>query len=42
MFALMTCFFGTWAMIDYTGFIATELLEQYDLGDATVGYLFAA
>lgn len=27
-FALAVCFFGTWAIIDYTGFIATELVEN--------------
>jgi len=41
MFALLVCFFGTWAIIDYTGFIASELLEKYNMPDDTVGYLFA-
>lgn len=42
VFALLTCFFGTWAIIDYVGFIASELLSAYDMPDNTVGYLFAA
>jgi len=41
-FALLVCFFGTWAIIDYVGFIATELVAVYKLPDDTVGYLFAA
>ena len=28
-FALAVCFFGTWAIIDYTGFIATEMVDVY-------------
>jgi len=38
---LLACFFGTWAVVDYEGFIATELLEKYDIPDANVGYIFA-
>lgn len=41
-FALLVCFFGTWAIIDYTGFIATELVKVYGIPDDTIGYLFAA
>ena len=41
-FALAVCFFGTWAIIDYTGFIASEMVKFYKMGDESVGYLFAA
>lgn len=42
VFALLTCFFGTWAIIDYVGFIATEMVSVYDMADESVGYFFAA
>ena len=42
MSAIFVCFFGTWAIIDYVGFIAEELITSYKMADDVVGYLFAA
>ena len=39
-FAYLTCFFGTFAVIDYVGFIATELVHAKGMGDEQIGYLF--
>ena len=40
LIAYITCFVGTFAVIDYVGFIATELVHAKGMGDDQVGYLF--
>jgi len=38
---LLAVFFGGWAVVDFEGFIAKELLQTYDMPDANVGYVYA-
>lgn len=43
MFALMTCFVGTFNIVFWTAFIATALTgETYGLDDDKVGYVFGS
>jgi fucose permease len=42
LFALLVCFFGTYGVVDFNGFIASELIKGYQMEDHQVGYLFAA
>ena len=39
-FAYLTCFFGTFAVIDYVGFISTELVHAKGMADDSIGYLY--
>ena len=39
-FAYMTCFTGTFGVVDFVGFISTELVHAKGMSDDAVGYLF--
>ena len=42
MFAIFTCFLGTFNIVFWTGFIANALTGTYEMDDSTVGYVFGS